>query len=60
MSEHHVDVVREVLQAVDPGHGHGLEEDGGEQGQAGRVVLKQTEYVDPALVSGEREFYDEL
>ena len=60
MSEHHVDVIREVLQAVDPGHGHGLEEDGGEQGQAGRVVLQKTEYVDPALVSGEREFYDEL
>ena len=55
MSEHHVDVIGEVLQAVDPGHGHSLEEDGGEEGQAGSVVLQQTEYVYPALGSGDKE-----
>ena len=59
MAQHQEDVVREVLQAVHPGDGHGLEEDGGEQGQAGRVVLQKTEYVDSSLGSGERELYDE-
>ena len=53
MAEHEIDVIREVLQSVHPGDGHGLEEDGGEQGQPGRVVLQQAEYVDPAL--GRRE-----
>ena len=51
MAQHQEDVVREVLQSVNPGHGHGLEEDGGQQGQPGRVVLQQTEYVDTALGS---------
>ena len=49
MAEHRVHVVAEVLEAVDPGHRHGLQADGGEQGEAGRVVLEEAEDVNPAL-----------
>ena len=49
MTEHREHVIWKVLEAVDPGHRHGLQADGGEQGEAGRVVLQEAEDVDPAL-----------
>ena len=49
MAEHQEDVVREVLQSVDPGHGHGLQTHRGQQREPRRVVLQEAEDVDPAL-----------
>ena len=49
MTEHREHVIWKVFEAVDPGHRHGLQADGGEQGEAGSVVLQETEDVNPAL-----------
>ena len=49
VAEHRVHVVAEVLEAVDPGHGHGLQTHRGQQREPRRVVLQEAEDVDSAL-----------
>ena len=39
-------------ESIKPADGNGLEEDGDEEGEAGRVVLQQVEDVEPALQGG--------